>query len=182
MTRDLGTQETEVEGCILIHVPTFEDNRGSFSEVYNQDLFAKHGLPISWPQDNHSFSKFNVLRGLHVQSEDPQGKLVRAITGTIMDVCLDLRPNSATFKKYTAQLLFGTRALYLPPGTAHGFYCFSKEAHVYYKCTSLYRPDKDGGVLWNDPENGMDWGGVKPIVSAKDNALPKLSDYIASRG
>lgn len=167
-----------IEGCRLIKYEPFKDTRGEFSEAFNYDLFARWELPTEWDQDNLTYSKNHVIRGLHIQKHNPQGKLVRCITGSILDVCVDLRPRSSTYKQVVGEILTEKKALYCPPGTAHGFAVLSHEAYVYYKCTSLYDKSSDGGILWNDPDLGIEWPWEDPIMSEKDKSLPKLSDYL----
>lgn len=177
----LTTSKTKVDGCLVLETPVHSDMRGTFQELCNPNLEEALRLGFNpWVQDNFSWSRKNVLRGLHVQSRDPQGKLVRALYGTILDVCLDVREDSPTFGMFHGELLFAGKAMFLPPGTAHGFHVISDEAMVHYKCTSLYNSAYDGGILWDDPEVGIPWGKINPIVSVKDQSLPKLSDYLAS--
>jgi dTDP-4-dehydrorhamnose 3,5-epimerase len=139
-------------------------------ETFNASLFERHGLPAEFRQDNHSFSHRNVLRGLHYQLENPQGKLVRCITGRILDVAVDIRRSSPTFGKWTSVELLGTqgRMLWIPPGFAHGFSVLSDSADVLYKCTTLWHQASDRTLLWNDPDLAIDWGLESPLVSEKD--------------
>lgn len=170
--------KTPIDGCLVIKFPSFEDERGSFSEIYNYGLFAGMGLPCDWLQDNLSYSHAKVLRGLHFQEKNPQGKLMRCVEGAILDVCVDMRPESPSFKEVYTEILSENKVMYLPPGTAHGFCVLSDGAWVHYKCTTLYDKDSEAGILWNDPDLGIEWPWKNPLVSAKDQALPKLIDYL----
>lgn len=172
--------DTPIKDCKVIKTRPFKDQRGYFYESYNALFFHEVGLPMEWSQDNISYSTEKIIRGLHIQSVRPQGKLVRCISGAIMDVCVDLRQDSPTFKEFHWENLTEGKAMYCPPGTAHGFAVLSKDATIYYKCTSLYDQDSDGGILWNDPDLGIEWPWSDPVVSAKDMGLPKLDDYLNS--
>lgn len=170
---------TSLNDVVVVQSPVFADARGFFTEVYHAEKFAELGLPADWRQDNHSRSARHVLRGLHFQRNQPQGKLVRPVYGTIFDVAVDLRHASSTFGKW-----FGTtleagdgRQLYTPPGFAHGFLVLSEHADVSYKCTTLYDGSSDGVVAWNDPALGIEWplpDGQTPLVSGKDAAAPSF--------
>lgn len=177
----LTSYKTEIDGCFYISFNKFPDRRGYFHEVYKESVYKLYNLPTSWAQDNFSYSKKNVLRGLHIQSKNPQGKLVTCFGGSITDVCLDLRKDSPSYLKHVIRDVYEGKALYCPPGTAHGFYVNSKEAYVYYKCTTPYDPESDGGVYWADQELGIDWPKINPLTSPKDACLPKLSDYLKAR-
>jgi dTDP-4-dehydrorhamnose 3,5-epimerase len=148
----------------------FRDERGWFMETFNAARFEKHGLPIEYPQDNHSFSQQNVLRGLHYQLENPQGKLVRCATGRILDVAVDIRRSSPTFGKWISVELSAAlgNMLWIPPGFAHGFSVLSESADVLYKCTALWHQASDRTLLWNDPDLAINWGLESPLVSEKD--------------
>ena len=159
-------------GVVLIEAPLYHDSRGHFREVHHAGRFADGGLPLSFVQDNLSRSKRGVVRGLHYQITQPQGKLVSVIRGAIYDVAVDLRKSSPTFGEWFGAELSESngKALYIPPGFAHGFSVTSEEADVLYKCTALYAPADERTVLWNDPAIGIAWplGGAQPIVSDKD--------------
>jgi dTDP-4-dehydrorhamnose 3,5-epimerase len=166
---------TRLPGLLLLEPRVFGDDRGFFLESYNQRTFAEFGLSEPFVQDNHSYSETNVVRGLHYQIRQPQGKLVRAITGEILDVALDLRRTSPSFGKWESVTLSGEnkRILWIPRGFAHGFRVVSESAHVLYKATDFYAPEHERTVAWNDPGLKIDWqlGGeteVSAIVSAKD--------------
>ncbi len=163
--------ETSLPGLLLLEPRVFGDDRGFFLESYNQRVFAEIGISELFVQDNHSYSEKNVVRGLHYQIRQPQGKLVRAITGEILDVVLDLRRSSATFGKWEAFTLSGEnkRILWIPRGFAHGFRVVSEAAHIVYKTTDFYAPDYERTVAWNDPALKIGWQlDGEPIVSAKD--------------
>jgi dTDP-4-dehydrorhamnose 3,5-epimerase len=162
---------TTLPGVLLLEPRVFRDDRGYFLESYNEKVFAEVGIPERFVQDNHSFSKRNVVRGLHYQAAHPQGKLVRAITGEIFDVAVDLRRNSATFGQWHGEMLSGEnkRMLWIPPGFAHGFSVLSQDAHVLYKATDFYHPQSERTVIWNDPQLGIDWRlQDEAVISAKD--------------
>ena len=162
---------TSLPGILLLEPRVFGDDRGFFLESYNQRTFADLGISDAFVQDNHSKSARNVLRGLHYQIQQPQGKLVRVITGEILDVALDVRRSSPTFGKWEAFNLSGRNKLmlWIPPGFAHGFRVASANAHVLYKTTDFYAPEHERTVAWNDPALGIDWQlDGEPIVSSKD--------------
>jgi dTDP-4-dehydrorhamnose 3,5-epimerase len=163
--------ETSLPGVLLLEPHVFGDDRGFFLESYNERSFAEIGVPERFVQDNHSYSARNVLRGLHYQTQQPQGKLVRVITGEILDVVLDLRRSSPSFGKWQSITLSGEnkRILWIPSGLAHGFRVVSEAAHVLYKATDFYSPEHERTIAWNDPQLKIDWQlDGEPIVSAKD--------------
>jgi dTDP-4-dehydrorhamnose 3,5-epimerase len=176
--------ETKIAGLVIIEPQVFGDERGYFMETYNVQAFAEAGLHMTFVQDNLSMSKKGVLRGLHLQTQFPQGKLVRVISGEVYDVGVDLRHGSSTFGQYFGAILSGEnhRMLYIPEGFAHGFLVLSDEAVFTYKCTELYHPEFDTGIVWNDPDIGIDWplNGIEPVLSEKDKKLPLLkeTDYV----
>ncbi len=162
---------TSLHGILLLEPRVFGDDRGFFLESYNQRAFAELGISESFVQDNQSFSGRNVVRGLHYQIRQPQGKLVRAIVGDILDVALDMRLDSPTFGKWETFRLSGEshRMLWIPPGFAHGFRVVSEHAHVLYKATDFYAPEHERTVLWSDPALNIDWElDGEPVISAKD--------------
>ena len=165
---------TEIPEVILIEPRVFQDDRGFFLESYNSKAFAdKAGITSEFVQDNHSRSTQNVLRGLHYQIEQAQGKLVRATVGAIFDVAVDIRQHSPTFGQWVGYTLSAEnkRMLWVPPGFAHGFLVVSEVAEVLYKATDYYAPQHERCILWNDPDLGIDWGLVAdPILSSKDQA------------
>lgn len=146
-------------------------------ETYNRERFESVGLPSDFVQDNHSRSSKGVLRGLHYQFPQWQGKLVRVLSGAIFDVAVDVRPDSRTFGQWFGIELNDENRwqLYIPPGFAHGFSTLSDIADVSYKCTSLYKPEDEVGIIWNDPDIGVQWQVNDPIVSEKDAAAPTLA-------
>jgi dTDP-4-dehydrorhamnose 3,5-epimerase len=165
--------ETSLPGVLLLEPRVFGDDRGFFLESYNQRAFAEIGITEPFVQDNHSYSEKNVVRGLHYQIQQPQGKLVRAITGEILDVALDLRRSSPTFGKWESFTLSGENKnmLWVPRGLAHGFRVVSDTAHVLYKTTDFYAPEHERSVAWNDPVLNISWqmnSETDAIVSGKD--------------
>lgn len=169
----MKTIETALPGVLIIEPRLFEDARGFFLESWNARAFAQAtGVDLSFVQDNHSRSRRGVLRGLHYQIRQPQGKLVRVVRGAIFDVAVDLRKSTPTFGRW-----FGTeltednhRQLWVPPGFGHGFLVLSESADVLYKATDYYAPEHERSLLWNDPAVGIDWplDGIEPLLSAKD--------------
>ena len=168
---------TELEGVVLVEPQVFGDERGFFMETFHRPKFAAAGIDVEFVQDNHSRSRGGVLRGLHYQLTRPQGKLVRAIRGSILDVAVDVRRSSPTFGKVVAFELSeeNKRQLYVPPGFAHGFCVTSDIAEVVYKCTDVYAPHDERTVLWNDPSLKIAWPLENPLVSEKDQRGVLLS-------
>ena len=160
-------------GVVVIEPRVFADERGFFQELFHRGRFAEAGLDVDFVQDNLSRSHRSVVRGLHYQIEQPQGKLVRAMSGEVFDVAVDLRRTSPTFGQWEGFRLSeeNRKAVYIPPGFAHGFCVLSDSADVLYKCTALYAPQFERTLLWNDPTVNVDWPLSEPaIVSAKDLA------------
>lgn len=151
--------ETPIKDLYVIEPTIFGDHRGYFMETYNENEFKKAGLNVDFVQDNQSKSKKGVLRGLHFQYEYPQGKLVRVIKGKVFDVAVDLRKNSKTYGKWYGVYLSeeNKKQFYIPEGFAHGFLVLSDEAEFTYKCTDFYHPEDEGGIIWNDPDIGIEW-------------------------
>ena len=175
----MKTTATNLPGVLLLEPRVFGDDRGFFLESYNLRTFAGAGITDAFVQDNHSYSERNVVRGLHYQIQQPQGKLVRVIQGEILDVALDLRRSSATFGKWEAFKLSGENklVLWIPKGFAHGFRVASAGAHVTYKTTDFYAPEHERTIAWNDPTLRIDWrldGG--PIVSQRDQLGMKFEE------
>ncbi len=169
--------QLEIPGLVLVEARRFHDNRGFFTELFKSSDFVDHGLPPAFVQDNFSHSTHGVMRGLHYQvSPHAQGKLVMALRGRIFDVAVDIRCGSPTYQEWLGLELSGQsgQMLYVPPGFAHGFCVLSDEANVLYKVTAEYAPDCDRGIVWNDPQIGIDWPIAEPILSSKDAALPPL--------
>lgn len=170
--------ECGISGVLLFEPDVYRDARGYFLETYHADKYRAAGLHEVFVQDNHSRSVRRTLRGLHLQVRNPQGKLIRAITGEIWDVAVDVRPDSPTFGKWVGEVLSGDnfRQLYIPPGFAHGFCVLSDEAHVEYKCTRFYDPADEIGIAYNDPTLAIDWPVADPLLSPKDARNPLISE------
>lgn len=169
----LKLTETRLQGVLIVQAPVFEDQRGLFQEVWNQSSFIEAGLPGQFVQDNYSHSLPGVLRGLHYQVRQPQGKLVRVSRGRILDVAVDLRRDSPTFGQHlTVELDAREPAMvWIPPGFAHGFRVMGSEpVDLHYKCTEYYCPEAERTIQWNDPELAIDWQlqGTTPVISDKD--------------
>src|SRR5574344_585862 len=180
-----------IEGLYEIQPKVFGDKRGYFFEVYSEKDFTAAGLDMVFVQDNQSASTAGVLRGLHFQTLHPQGKLVRAVEGKVYDVAVDLRKGSATFGNYYGVVLDSEKQnqFYIPKGFAHGFYVLTEHAVFAYKCTDFYHPEDDAGLMWNDPQIGIDWTsvapGLKPLLSDKDTKHPlfdKNKNYFDKNG
>jgi len=172
--------KTEIPDVLIIEPKVFGDARGFFYESFNARTFtATTGLSPTFVQDNHSRSAKNVLRGLHYQIKQPQGKLVRVVAGEVFDVAVDLRKNSPTFGKWAGSTLSAEnkRMLWVPEGFAHGFLVLSDSADFLYKTTDYYAPEHERCVVWNDPDIGIRWPlGGEPILAAKDLAGKLLQD------
>lgn len=168
---------------LLIEPDVFGDDRGFFLELYRLPRYAQAGIGVTFVQDNHSRSSRGVLRGLHYQIRHPQGKLVSVITGRVFDVAVDVRHGSPTFGRWVSRMLNADdhRQLYIPPGFAHGFCTLSESADVLYKCTDIYRPEDEGGVLWSDPQLAIGWPLTTPLLSAKDAVFPTLATIPAAQ-
>ena len=167
-----------VEGLVEIEPRIFGDARGAFFESFSAQKMAEAGITGDWVQDNQSRSDRGVVRGLHFQRPPhAQAKLVRVATGRVLDVVVDLRTDSPTYGQHVALELDATRGnmLYIPAGFAHGFTALEDGTLFLYKCTDYYAPEAEGGLLWNDPALGIDWGVANPTVSAKDQVLPRLA-------
>ena len=173
--------ETKIKDLYIIEPKVFGDERGYFMESYNKEAFNEAGLTMTFVQDNESRSKKGVLRGLHFQTKHTQGKLVRVTDGAVYDVAVDLRKGSPTFGMWEGILLTAEnkKQFYVPEGFAHGFLVLSDYATFNYKCTDFYAPEYDGGVLWNDPEIGIEWplDGIEEILlSEKDKNQKTLKE------
>jgi dTDP-4-dehydrorhamnose 3,5-epimerase len=172
--------ETSLEGVYIIEPTVFGDERGYFMETYHADEFKAAGLDLNFVQDNQSKSKKGVLRGLHFQYTQPQGKLVRVIKGEVFDVAVDLRNDSTTYGKWEGIILSeeNKKQFYVPEGFAHGFLVLSDEAEFTYKCTDFYNGADEGGIIWNDPEIGIDWpiNGIEVNLSEKDEQWKTLKE------
>jgi dTDP-4-dehydrorhamnose 3,5-epimerase len=173
--------KTPIEGLVVIEPKVFGDSRGYFMETYNNEDFKKAGLDMTFVQDNQSKSRKGVLRGLHFQTKNPQGKLVRVISGEVFDVAVDLRNGSETYGKWFGVHLTAEnkKQFYVPEGFAHGFLVLSEEAEFVYKCTDFYNPQYESGILWNDPDVGINWpleGIDEVLLSEKDKKLVTIKE------
>lgn len=177
--------ETGLPGVLLLEPQVFGDSRGFFLETYRESVLNAVGITGPFVQHNQSRSRCGVLRGLHYQYTDPQGKLVRVARGRVFDVAVDVRCGSPTFGRWVGAELddVAHRQLWIPPGFAHGFCVLSEEADFVYACTSYYDPASDTGVRWNDPAIGVVWPDLcmAPLLSEKDRGLPLLQDQVAQR-
>ncbi|MDB4410023.1 dTDP-4-dehydrorhamnose 3,5-epimerase [Gammaproteobacteria bacterium] len=160
---------------LLIEPDVFPDPRGFFMETFHSIKYAEHGLPAVFLQDNHSRSSRGVLRGLHYQLENPQGKLVRVVSGEVFDVAVDIRRGSPRFGTWVGAVL-SEEKIYVPPGFAHGFCTLSERADFLYKCTELYAPGDEYGIAWDDPDIAIEWPKMDYLISDKDLANPLLSE------
>lgn len=172
---------TSIPDILLIKPRVFGDERGFFLESYQAQRFSEAGINADFVQDNHSGSKQGILRGLHYQIRQAQGKLVRVVSGEIFDVAVDIRRSSPTFGKWASARLSAENKLqiWVPPGFAHGFYVLSDWAEVVYKSSDYYAPEWERCILWNDPQIGIDWpilNGQPPLLSAKDTQGKSLQD------
>ncbi len=171
--------KTKIDGVYVIEPTVYGDNRGYFTETYNEKEFKENGLNYTFVQDNQSKSKKGVLRGLHFQKTYPQAKLVRVLEGEVFDVAVDLRKGSATYGKWVGVVLSGEnkKQFMIPRGFAHGFLVLSDTATFCYKCDELYHPEDEGGIIWNDPDIAIDWGDVSDVLlSDKDKKHLKLKE------
>ena len=175
--------ESELPGCFIIEPRVFADDRGYFYESWSQPRLAAAGLPVSFVQGNVSASARGVLRGLHYQWPNPQGKLVSVLEGEVYDVAVDIRRGSPTFGRWTAVMLSADnkRHFYIPEGYAHGFAVVSERALFCYQCTAPYDAASDAGIRWNDAAFGIDWPIAEPLLSDKDARAPWLSDIAPER-
>jgi dTDP-4-dehydrorhamnose 3,5-epimerase len=172
---------TEIPDVVLIRPKVFGDERGYFLESWEERKFAAGGLDLEFVQDNHSHSGRGVLRGLHYQITQPQGKLVRVVTGSVFDVAVDIRRSSPTFGRWVGFELSAQNhhMLWVPPGFAHGYCVLSESADFLYRVTDFYAPQAERAILWNDPDLKVDWHlpiGAEPIISAKDAVARRFRD------
>lgn len=170
--------ETKLPGVLIIEPDVHGDARGFFMETWQQKRYAEYGLPANFVQDNLSLSHKGVLRGLHYQDPNPQGKLVYVLQGEVFDVAVDIRRDSPTFGQWVGVTLSSEnkRQLYIPEGFAHGFCVTSETALFAYKCTDYYNPQAEHGIIWNDPDIGIEWPVKKPVLSEKDRQNMRLKD------
>ena len=172
---------TQIPEVLIIEPRVFQDERGFFLESFSQKAFDEAtGTHYAFVQDNHSSSSANILRGLHYQIQNAQGKLVRTVVGSIYDVAVDIRQGSPTFGKAVGKILSAEnkKQLWIPPGFAHGFYVLSETADVLYKATDFYSPEHERSIVWNDPELNIQWptAGREPVLSGKDAQGDRLKD------
>lgn len=173
--------DTAIPDVKILEPKVFGDERGFFLETFREDWFREHVADVTFVQDNHSKSGQGILRGLHYQTQQTQGKLVRVIAGEVYDVTVDVRKDSPTFGKHVGVLLNGDnkRQLWVPEGFAHGFYVTTESAEFVYKCTNYYAPEFEQSVLWNDPSLSIQWplvNSMQPLLSPKDEAGVMLAD------
>jgi dTDP-4-dehydrorhamnose 3,5-epimerase len=171
--------ETVIPGVILVTPEIFGDQRGFFSEIYKTSEFQAAGIGDTFVQVNHSKSSRDVLRGLHYQiNPKAQAKLIRVLSGEIFDVAVDLRKGSSTYGKWVGETLSekNRKMLYIPGGLAHGFSVMSESAEIVYYCDTEYAPECERGIMWNDPDLGIEWPVEEPVLSEKDSILPQLKD------
>lgn len=168
----------EIPDVVLVEPDVFGDARGFFTETFHAARYAAAGIDRAFVQDNYSYSRRGILRGLHFQLRQPQAKLVYVARGEIFDVAVDIRRSSPTFGRWVGRLLSGENhhQMFVPEGFAHGFCVVSEEVEVMYKCSALYDPADDRGIIWNDPDVAVRWPDVTPILSGKDQKLPLLRD------
>lgn len=174
--------KTSIPGLIIVDTKTFGDERGYFIETYKEPAFHEGGITADFVQDNQSSSTKGVLRGLHYQIEHPQAKLVRVLQGGVFDVAVDLRKGSPTFGKWEGVTLSGEnrRQLFIPRNFAHGFMVLSDEAVFAYKCDDVYHPNDEGGLMWDDPDLGIEWPKIDAelIISQKDREHPPFAQMV----
>lgn len=174
---------TEIPGVLIIEPDVFKDQRGYFMELWNQKRFAATGLDVNFVQDNLSYSTRGVLRGLHFQNPNAQGKLVYVLQGEVFDVAVDIRVGSPTFKKWVGVILSSEnkRQFYIPEGFAHGYCVLSETALFTYKCTDFFNPSAEAGIKWDDTDIGIDWPIRNPILSDKDQKNKYLQEMNVER-
>lgn len=175
--------DTEIKEVKILEPKVFGDSRGYFMETWRDSFFREFVCDKTFVQDNQSKSSIGVLRGLHYQLNNPQGKLVRVVSGTVFDVAVDIRKSSPTFGKYVGVILSAEnkRQFWIPEGFAHGFYVMSETAEFVYKCTNYYDPTSEHSILWNDPDIGIKWplaDGIKINLSDKDTKASALKDAV----
>ena len=177
----MNVTPTSLFGVLLLEPRRHDDERGYFLETFREQSYREAGIGARFVQDNLSHSKKHVLRGLHFQRR--QGKLVTVVRGEIYDVAVDIRPDSESFGAWLGSRLSASshKQLYIPPGFAHGFCVLTDAADVWYKTTDVYRPDEEGGILWNDPRIAIDWPVAEPILSPRDRENPTLDELDRDR-
>jgi dTDP-4-dehydrorhamnose 3,5-epimerase len=177
----MNFEPTAIADVVLIRPQVYGDERGFFLESWEERKFAAAGIGVRFVQDNHSRSSRNILRGLHYQIQQTQGKLVRVVSGSVFDVAVDIRRSSPTFGQWVGVTLSerNHHMLWVPPGFAHGFLVLSESADFLYRCTDFYAPAYERAIAWDDPELAVDWPlaeGVRPVLSPKDAAAPRFRD------
>ena len=178
---EMNVNQTAIPEVLIVEPKVFGDSRGFFFELYQSERYAASGIPSRFVQDNLSRSAKGVLRGLHIQNPNPQGKLVAVLRGSVLDVAVDVRKGSPTFGEHVAVELTdeNRRQFWIPRGFAHGFIVTSESADFFYKCDALYSPKDEIVVRWDDPQLGIDWGNAAPIVSQRDKDGRSLADLKA---
>ena len=174
----MQVEQATLKEVKIIKPKIYEDERGSFMEIFKSSIFKEFGLPQSFIQENQVFSRKRVLRGLHYQLKYPQGKLIRCIAGSILDVVVDIRIGSPDFGKYAIIKISSENQIivYVPEGFVHGYFVKSDQAVVVYNCTNEYDPRDENGIIWNDSKININWGVETTIISKKDLSLPTLSN------
>jgi len=174
----MKVKETKLAGVLVLEPDVFSDERGFFLETWKSTRYENAGIRGPFVQDNVSFSKKGVLRGLHFQYPQSQGKLVQVLSGQVVDVAVDIRVGSPTFGHWVSELIsdVNRRQIYIPPGFAHGYCVISQTAIFSYKCTDFYNPETESGIIWNDPDLHIDWSIKEPLLSPKDASFSRLKD------
>ena len=174
----MNVTRTRLPGVLLLEPKRFGDDRGFFMEMFHAQRYAEAGITAPFVQDNFSRSARGILRGLHFQEPNAQGKLVQVLAGAVYDVAVDVRRGSPTFGQWVGVELTADNRhqLWVPPGFAHGFCVLSESADFHYKCTDVYSPASERGIAWNDPDLGIPWPVTSPLLSGKDAAAPRLKD------
>jgi dTDP-4-dehydrorhamnose 3,5-epimerase len=177
-------KQTKLPEVLVLEPDVFSDERGFFLETWKSTRYEKIGIQGPFVQDNVSFSKKGVLRGLHFQHPQSQGKLIQVLSGQIVDVAVDIRAGSPTFGQWVSEILsdVNNRQMYIPPGFAHGYCVRSETALFSYKCTDFYNPATENGIIWNDPDLNIDWPIKEPVLSHKDANYPQLKNCRTSGG
>lgn len=174
----MNVKETKLPGVLILEPTVFEDDRGYFLETWSSKRYEHVGISGPFVQDNISFSKKGILRGLHFQYPQSQGKLIQVLYGQVIDFIVDIRVGSPTYSQWIGEVISESnhRQMYIPPGFAHGYCVTSEEALFLYKCTDFYNPATEHGIIWNDPDIGIKSPIDEPVLSAKDTAYPKLKE------
>jgi dTDP-4-dehydrorhamnose 3,5-epimerase len=178
---DVRVVPTALPDVLIVEPDVHQDGRGFFLETYHADRYRHHGINGPFVQDNHSCSQLGTLRGLHLQPTRPQAKLIRVVEGEVFDVAVDVRRGSPSFGRWVSVTLSADnfRQCYVPHGFAHGFCVLSSVAQVEYKCTDLYDPASEIGIVWNDPDLAIEWPIREPLLSPKDRCHPRLAELMS---